>query len=57
MDVILCIAGVLLVVMGQMKVSRNSKPWPESKRNGRIIGGLFMLPIIIEYLIIFFKNN
>ncbi len=55
MDAILCIVGVFLLWQGQFKVSKNSQPWPETKKNGRIIGGILLIVGLVLISPIFLK--
>lgn len=56
MDVILFIVGVFLIWQGQMQVSKKISAWPKSKKTGRIIGGVLLMPFTIGMLFVFFTN-
>ncbi len=48
MDVVLFIVGILFLWKGSMKISKKAEPWPKSKRSGRIIGGILLIPFIFS---------
>ncbi|KKT29582.1 MAG: hypothetical protein UW27_C0001G0030 [Parcubacteria group bacterium GW2011_GWA1_44_13] len=54
MDLVLFIVGIFFLWKGQMQVSKKSQPWPLLKRNGRIIGGVLILPMVAEGVYILF---
>ncbi len=52
MTIILFILGIFLLWQGQMKFfSEKSSPWPKEKKNGRILGGILLVPLIIEFCV------
>ncbi|MEK7641381.1 MAG: hypothetical protein AAB365_00120 [Patescibacteria group bacterium] len=52
MTIILFILGVFLLWQGQMQFTKKNAHWPKEKKNGRIIGAILLLPLIIEYAVI-----
>jgi hypothetical protein len=56
MTVVLFIIGIFLLWQGQMQLSKKNPPWPKEKKNGRIIGAILLLLLIIEYLLILLRS-
>ncbi len=54
MDAVLFIVGIFFLWKGSMKFSRKTEPWPKSKKTGRIIGAVLLIPLVAE--LIFFQS-
>jgi len=52
MTIILFILGIFLLWKGQMQLTKKNAPWPKEKKNGRIVGIILLIPLVIEYLVI-----
>lgn len=50
MYTLLFIIGIFLIWKGQMQLSKTSRPLPLSKKTGRIIGAILLIPLIVSLL-------
>lgn len=53
MDVVLFIVGVFFLWKGQMQVSKKVIAWPKSKKTGRIIGAILLIPFIAGLIFVY----
>ena len=52
MDVVLFIVGVFILWKGNIKLSQKTEAWPKSKKVGRIIGAILLIPLLISFILI-----
>lgn len=48
---VLFIVGIFYLWKGSIQISKKAEPWPKSKKAGRIMGLIFLVPFIIAIII------